>query len=179
MGNHEIAYRQRRDKNLYQKLQKAGSKVVEKEYEDIKVRGNKIRIGGLYEYAFAVDGAGNMDKKSIPSKVRDFLMDFEDTDTFKIMLSHRPDSFVFGQAADTWKINLVVSGHVHGGQVRIPGKGGLYGGDQGWFPEYTDGIHHFKAVNHMIITRGLGSDKEKLPRFHNIPEIVVIRLEKR
>ena len=63
--------------------------------------------------------------------------------------------------------------------VRIPGKGGLYGGDQGWFPEYTDGIHHFKAVNHMIITRGLGSDKEKLPRFHNIPEIVVIRLEKR
>ena len=59
-----------------------------------------------------------------------------------------------------------------------PGKGGLYGGDQGWFPEYTDGIHHFKTVNHMIITRGLGSDKEKLPRFHNIPEIVVIRLEK-
>ena len=57
LGNHEIAYRQRRDKNLYQKLQKAGSKVVEKEYEDIKVRGNKIRIGGLYEYAFAVDGA--------------------------------------------------------------------------------------------------------------------------
>lgn len=90
LGNHEIAYRQRKDKNLYQKLQKAGAKVVEKEYEDIKVRGNKIRIGGLYEYAFAVDGAGN-----------------------------------------------------------------------------------------MIITRGLGSDKEKLPRFHNIPEIVVIRLEKR
>lgn len=179
LGNHEIAYRQRRDKNLYQKLQKAGAKVVEKEYEDIKVRSNKIRIGGLYEYAFAVDGAGNMVKKSIPSKVRDFLMDYENTDAFKIMLSHRPDSFVFGQAADTWKIDLVVSGHVHGGQVRIPGKGGLYGGDQGWFPEYTDGIHHFKTVNHMIITRGLGSDKEKLPRFHNIPEIVVIRLEKR
>ena len=127
----------------------------------------------------AVDGAGNMVKKNIPSKVRDFLMDYENTDAFKIMLSHRPDSFVFGQAADTWKIDLVVSGHVHGGQVRIPGKGGLYGGDQGWFPEYTDGIHHFKTVNHMIITRGLGSDKEKLPRFHNIPEIVVIRLEKR
>ena len=124
LGNHEIAYRQRRDKNLYQKLQKAGAKVVEKEYEDIKVRGNKIRIGGLYEYAFAVDGAGNMVKKNIPSQVRDFLMDYENTDTFKIMLSHRPDSFVFGQAADTWKIDLVVSGHVHGGQVRIPGKGG-------------------------------------------------------
>ncbi len=52
-------------------------------------------------------------------------MDYENTDAFKIMLSHRPDSFVFGQAADTWKIDLVVSGHVHGGQVRIPGKGSL------------------------------------------------------
>ena len=110
LGNHEIAYRQRRDKNLYQKLQKAGAKVVEKEYEDIKVRSNKIRIGGLYEYAFAVDGAGKMVKKNIPSKVRDFLMDYENTDAFKIMLSHRPDSFVFGQAADTWKIDLVVNG---------------------------------------------------------------------
>ena len=72
-GIMRIAYRQRRDKNLYQKLQKAGAKVVEKEYEDIKVRSNKIRIGGLYEYAFAVDGAGNMVKKNIPSKVRDFF----------------------------------------------------------------------------------------------------------
>lgn len=60
-------------------------------------------------------------------------MDYENTDAFKIMLSHRPDSFVFGQAADTWKIDLVVSGHVHGGQVRIPCKGGLYGGDQDGF----------------------------------------------
>ena len=170
-----LYFQMRRD---YMNLQSQQTE-VEKEYEDIKVRSNKIRIGGLYEYAFAVDGAGNMVKKNIPSKVRDFLMDYENTDAFKIMLSHRPDSFVFGQAADTWKIDLVVSGHVHGGQVRIPGKGGLYGGDQGWFPEYTDGIHHFKTVNHMIITRGLGSDKEKLPRFHNIPEIVVIRLEKR
>lgn len=179
LGNHEIAYRQRKDKNLYKKLQKAGAKVIEKEYEDLKIRNNKVRIGGLYEYAFAVDGAGNMFKKGMPSKVRNFLMDFEDTDAFKIMLSHRPDSFIFGHAVDTWKIDLVTSGHAHGGQVIIPGKGGLYGADQGWFPEYVDGIHHFKTVNNMIITRGLGSDKEKLPRFHNIPEIVVIRLQKR
>ena len=45
------------------------------------------------------------------------------------MMSHRPDSFIFGQAADTWKIDLVVSGHAHGGQVILPGMGGLYGAD--------------------------------------------------
>ena len=60
-------------------------------------------------------------------------MDFEDTKAFKIMMSHRPDSFIFGQAADTWKIDLVVSGHAHGGQVILPGMGGLYGADQDGF----------------------------------------------
>lgn len=178
-GNHETDYMKHKTSDLRQELKEAGARVVEKEYEDLKIRDNKIRIGGLYEYAFAVDGEGNMSKKDMSSKVRDFLTDFEDSDAFKIMLSHRPDSFIFGHAADTWKIDLVVSGHAHGGQVRILGKGGLYGADQGWFPKYVDGIHHFKTVKNMIITRGLGSDTEKLPRFHNIPEIVVIRLEKR
>ena len=50
----------------------------------------------------------------------------------------------------------------------LPGMGGLYGADQGWFPKYVDGIHHFRTVKNMIVTRGLGSDKEKLPRLNNI-----------
>lgn len=178
LGNHEIGY-MKKDSHLSQELTKAGAKIVDKEYQDLKIRNNKIRIGGLYEYAFAVDGKGNMSKKDMPSKVRNFLTEFEESHAFKIMLSHRPDSFIFGHAAETWKIDLVVSGHAHGGQVRIPGKGGLYGADQGWFPKYVDGIHHFKTVKNMVITRGLGSDREKLPRFHNIPEITVIHLEKR
>lgn len=178
LGNHELGYLKRKTSDLYEQLNKAGAKVLDKEWQDIKVKNNTIRVGGLYEYAFAVDGEGKMSKKDIPSKVRNFLTDFESGDSFKIMMSHRPDSFIFGQAADTWKIDLVVSGHAHGGQVVVPGKGGLYGADQGWFPKYVSGIHHFKTVKNMIITRGLGSDKEKLPRFNNIPEIVVIDLKK-
>lgn len=178
LGNHELGYRKRKTSNLFTQLEQAGAKVVEKSYEDVNIHGNKIRIGGLYEYAFRVDDKGKMSKKDMDPKVRKFLTDFEDSDAFKIMMSHRPDSFIFGQAADTWKIDLVASGHAHGGQVVIPGIGGLYGADQGWFPKYVDGIHHFKTVKNMIITRGLGSDKEKLPRFHNIPEILVINLKK-
>lgn len=179
LGNHEISYFDHKSSNLYQELDKAGAQVLEGNYQDIPIKKNKIRVGGLYEYAFAEDGAGNMSKKDMMPQIRDFLTDFEDTDVFKIMMAHRPDSFIFGEAADTWRIDLVASGHDHGGQVIIPGKGGLYGGDQGWFPKYVDGIHHFKTVKNMVITRGLGSDKEKLPRFNNIPEIVVIHLEKR
>ena len=150
LGNHEMGYLDRKTSDLYGELKKAG----------------------------AVVGQGKMSKKDMNSGLRDFLMDFEDTKAFKIMMSHRPDSFIFGQAADTWKIDLVVSGHAHGGQVILPGMGGLYGADQGWFPKYVDGIHHFRTVKNMIVTRGLGSDKEKLPRFNNIPEIVVIDLKK-
>ena len=179
MGNHELGYIKRDTSDLCQELTSAGAKIVEKEYEDLTIKGNQLRIGGLYEYAFTVDGEGKMSKKDMNAKLRHFLTDFEDSNAFKIMMAHRPDSFIFGQAADTWKIDLVASGHAHGGQVVIPGVGGLYGADQGWFPKYVDGIHHFKTVKNMIITRGLGSDREKLLRFHNIPEIVVISLQRK
>lgn len=179
MGNHELGYIKRDTSDLCQELTSAGAKIVEKQYEDLTIKGNQLRIGGLYEYAFTVDGEGKMSKKDMNAKLRHFLTDFEDSNAFKIMMAHRPDSFIFGQAADTWKIDLVASGHAHGGQVVIPGVGGLYGADQGWFPKYVDGIHHFKTVKNMIITRGLGSDREKLPRFHNIPEIVVINLQRK
>lgn len=179
LGNHELGYMKRETSDLLSQLKKAGAKVLDQEYQDIMVNYNKIRIGGIYEYAFRVDDEGKMSKEDMEPKIRNFLEEYQDSDSFKIMMSHRPDSFIFGQAADTWKIDLVVSGHAHGGQVRIPGKGGLYGADQGWFPKYVDGIHHFKTVKNMVITRGMGSDKEKLPRFNNIPEIVVIDLKSR
>lgn len=176
LGNHERGYLKRKTSDLYSKLTRAGACILEEKYQDIRIKGNNLRIGGMYGYAFAVDGEGKMSKENMKPLIRSFLTDFEDTDAFKIMMSHRPDSFIFGQAADTWKIDLVASGHAHGGQVIFPLIGGIYGADQGWFPKYVRGIHHFKGVKNMIITRGLGSDKEKLPRINNIPEIVVIDL---
>ena len=179
LGNHEKVYLKRKTSDLLGQIKVAGAQILNKRYEDITVNGNKIRIGSLYEYAFAVDDKGDMSRERMKPKIRGFLEEFQNSDSFKIMMSHRPDSFIFGHAIDTWKIDLVVSGHAHGGQVRIPFVGGLYGADQGCFPKYVDGIHHFKAVKNMVITRGMGSDKEKLPRFDNIPEIVVIDLKSR
>ena len=82
-------------------------------------------------------------------------------------------SFIFGDASQVWDIDLVISAHNHGGQVVLPFAGGLYGGDQGWFPQYVHGLYH-KDNLRLFITSGLGTDREKFPRFNNPPEIAVL-----
>lgn len=178
LGNQEEDYIGRGTSDLLNELKDAGAIVLDESYQDIQVNGNAIRLGGMYDYAFALDGNNTTKKKNMRPSLYQFLTDFQDTDSYRLMMAHRPDSFIFGDAAKTWEIDLVVSGHNHGGQVILPVLGGIYGGDQGWFPKYVDGIHHFKTVKNMIITRGLGSGKEKLPRFNNKPEVVIIHLEK-
>lgn len=178
LGNQEEDYIGRGTSDLLNELKDAGAIVLDESYQDIQVNGNAIRLGGMYDYAFALDGNNTTRKKNMRPSLYQFLTDFQDTDSYRLMMAHRPDSFIFGDAAKTWEIDLVVSGHNHGGQVILPFLGGIYGGDQGWFPKYVDGVHHFKTVKNMIITRGLGSGEEKLPRFNNKPEVVIIHLEK-
>lgn len=178
LGNQEEDYIGRGTSDLLNELKDAGAIVLDESYQDIQVNGNAIRLGGMYDYAFALDGNNTTRKKNMRPSLYQFLTDFQDTDSYRLMMAHRPDSFIFGDAAKTWEIDLVVSGHNHGGQVILPFLGGIYGGDQGWFPKYVDGVHHFKKVKNMVITRGLGSGEEKLPRFNNKPEVVMIYLEK-
>lgn len=106
-----------------------------------------------------------------------YLKAFQETDALKVMISHRPDSFVLGNAAEKWNIDLVVSGHDHGGQVVLPFVGGVYGGDQGWFPPYIHGVKK-KGNLTVFVTSGLGSNRQKLPRFLNPPEIAVLTISK-
>ena len=178
LGNQEEDYIGRGTSDLLNELKDAGAIVLDESYQDIQVNGNAIRLGGMYDYAFALDGNNTTTKESMRPSLYQFLTDFQDTDSYRLMMAHRPDSFIFGDAAKTWEIDLVVSGHNHGGQVILPFLGGIYGGGQGWFPKYVDGVHHFKKVKNMVITRGLGSGEEKLPRFNNKPEVVMIYLEK-
>ena len=70
---------------------------------------------------------------------------------------------------------MVISGHLHGGQIVLPFLGGVYGGDQGWFPTYVHGVYQ-KDNFRILVTSGLGSSKEKIPRLNNPPEIVVLTI---
>lgn len=171
LGNHELEYEEKGHPELIRELEEAGAEVLEKEYVDLTVGGVKLRLGGMYEYAFGLNG--NNDALAAPEDVLDFLLEFQDTDRLKIMMSHRPDSFIFGDASQVWDIDLVISAHNHGGQVVLPFAGGLYGGDQGWFPQYVHGLYD-KDNLRLFITSGLGTDREKFPRFNNPPEIAVL-----
>lgn len=183
LGNHELDYidaaegkkmqKHPEDSGLVKDLTDAGACVLEEGYRDVEIGGSKVRIGGMYEYAFALDGDNSAE--NLTGDVRDFLEEFQNTDRYKIMLCHRPDSFVFGDASDYWKIDLVISGHDHGGQVVIPFKGGLYGGDQGWFPPYVHGLYRTGRIR-LFVTSGLSSEKQMLPRWNNRPEIAVLKV---
>ena len=166
LGNTEKDYIKAGTSDLIKELEDINITVLDNKYKDIKIKDINIRIGGMYEYAFGL---------SHGHKVYDFLSDFQDTDNYKIMMAHRPDSFIFGNASDMWNIDLVVSGHNHGGQVVLPFVGGLYGGDQGWFPKYDKGLFDLNKIK-LLITSGLGSGKQKLPRFNNPPEVVNLKI---
>lgn len=175
LGNSDIDYIEAGTSDLIKELEDVGVTVLDKAYEDVEINGNTIRIGGMYAYAFGLNDFNSVDKDTMEEGVYDFLCDFQDTDNYKIMMAHRPDSFIFGNASEVWDIDLVVSGHTHGGQVVLPFLGGLYVGDQGFFPEYDKGLFDLNKIK-ILITSGLGAGKQKLPRFNNVPEIVNLKL---
>ena len=88
-----------------------------------------------------------------------------------VVLAHEPQ--YIQDYADA-KADLVLSGHAHGGQVRVPFVGGVVAPDQGFFPQYTSG-EHICDKTEMIISRGLGNSIIPL-RLFNYPEIVCVEL---
>lgn len=181
-GNHEEAYMAKRsaganaesEATLRAELEVAGAVVLDRQYVDLEFHGEQIRLGGMYDYAFGLDG--NNTAESAPQEVKEFLEEFQDTERLKIMMAHRPDSFIFGNAAEVWDVDLIVSGHVHGGQVVLPFGNGLYGMDQGWFPKYVHGVYE-KGNMQFFVTSGLGSGRQILPRVNNPPEIAVVAIQ--
>ena len=91
---------------------------------------------------------------------------------YSILLSHRPCLFdVYKEK----KLDLVLTGHAHGGQIRLPLVGGLYAPNQGILPKYTSGIINASNTN-MIVSRGIGNSTFPF-RVNNKPELVIITLK--
>lgn len=170
-GNHELEYMQT-DTSLLTQVTEAGAVIVNDSYVDVTIAGQPLRIGGTMGHAFYF---GRSEEEFSSSPEYQFLKAFEDTDVPKICLAHMPDTFIFNGAYNLWNVDLILSGHTHGGLIRLPFIGGLYAPMQGWFPEYDQGYFRLGEHMQMVITSGLAGHGV-IPRINNPPEIVVIDL---
>lgn len=163
-GNHEIEYMQAiGNRDLLSQIEQAGAVVLDKQYIDTEINGQEVRLGGIYGYVLADEWQDGSEQR--------FMEQFQNTDRLKILLSHIPEGLLLWRSMEHWDVDLVFSGHVHGGQVRLPFVGGLYDPEEGFFPTYTKGM--FRCGNGtMILSAGLGSSRG-IPRFNNLPELVV------
>ena len=175
LGNHEVIYMDAQGNRFLEDIEDSSAEFLELSYLDAELNGQKIRFGGIQDYAFALDGYDSTNPETMKPEVYTYLCDYQDTGSLKIMLAHRPESFVLGQASETWDVDLVISGHAHGGQVVLPFFGGIFGHDQGFFPEYVHGFYEKNKID-ILISSGLGSGFAWVPRFNNPPEVVVLTL---
>jgi len=107
------------------------------------------------------------------SVIQESLSGLMEENFYTILLSHRPELFQAYSAAGP---DLVFTGHAHGGQFRIPFIGGVAAPDQGFFPEYSEGIHQQDSTT-LVVSRGLGNSIFPF-RVNNPPELVVVTLKK-
>lgn len=171
MGNHEMQYRFADTDTIEDMFRTAGADVLHFEYQDITIKGVDIRIGGFYGYGLPEESEASRADETA------FLKKFQETDGYKLLLAHMPFGWYHAGSLDSWDVNLVLAGHTHGGQIRIPFVGGFYAPDLGWFPGRECGLYYSEdGEKVMVLSRGLGST-EKIPRFHNIPEIVTIEIQ--
>lgn len=166
IGNHDKNYC---DYNTYKKsVEKAGVVILDDEIDNITINGNEITLLGLTSYSF-----GEIENPAYTALAKKLC----ENDDLRIMLCHYPEysQWFFGKDLYyEYDFDLMLSGHTHGGLVRIPFIGGVYAPEQGCFAEYTKGLYYVDRENknpyHMLVTGGLGKDPRFI-RVNNFPEV--------
>ena len=166
-GNHEVAISQY--DLLKAGLETAGVIVLEDEAISLEYQGESIMLIGLSDPDATIKGDLFGE---VPAMVSTKLRNLMDGDSgYTVLLSHRPELF---ETYVSSGVDLVLSGHAHGGQFRLPFVGGLIAPNQGLFPKYDAGLYAGGDTN-MVVSRGIGNSIIPI-RFHNRPEIVVVEL---
>ena len=164
-GNHEIWSRD--VDSIKDVFRSYGVTVLENETVEVFIGDVPLIIGGAED-----PDINRYERRPLAWKdeVNEAFSGMKDTESFRLLLSHRPEQI---SVYEDLSFDLVLSGHSHGGQVRIPFLlNGLLAPNQGFFPKYAGGLYEHDNFT-QVVSRGV-SFNPRLPRVFNPPEIVVI-----
>ncbi len=175
LGNHETKIKERHDKfgNQFELLKKelAGKNIVLLENEGVELSEYHIRITGL---ELPLDYFAHFKLKEMEADYLDGLIGACERDKCNLLIAHNPDYF---EEYVKWGADFVLSGHVHGGIMRLPVLGGAIAPSYKLFPKYDGGIFR-KGNAVMLLGRGMGS--HTLPfRFFNPAQLYAVTLKPR
>jgi predicted MPP superfamily phosphohydrolase len=158
---------------LEKELLERGVKVLRNSGEVFERNGNKLQIIGVDDPSAKSTQQYNSARSIISSNLEMALAESEQQ-SFKLLLAHRPELF---SIYSEYNVDLIFSGHAHGGQVRLPFIGGVVAPNQGFLPKYTSGKYS-EGNSVLVVSRGLGNSIFP-QRIFNRPEVVVVKLMKK
>ncbi len=166
-GNHEARVSEYDE--LKEGLTELGVVVLEDERIELEQDSEYIALIGVDDPSFDTDYLFGDAETVMEAKLQELT---GEDGSYTILLSHRPELFdVYVESS----VDLILSGHAHGGQFRLPFAGGLVAPNQGFFPEYDAGLYSKEKTN-MLVSRGIGNSI--LPfRINNRPEVILIELQ--
>ncbi len=167
LGNNEKVVEDQEEWIHWNRIRETGVILLDNEY----VSSDGLWIGGLtsaYSHIWSeqVPPTRRHSPKEHPRPNTDWLWEFEARPGYKILLCHHPE--YYPAYLTHTSIDLILSGHAHGGQWRVLGQG-LYAPGQGIFPKLTSGVHDGR----LVISRGL-ANTARVPRIHNPKELVLV-----
>lgn len=166
LGNHE-ADSPHRDQ-LIDELAARGIPTLRDEVLAVPIRGGSLAVIGIDDPRVAHAAGHRAPEADGVIRLLDVPQGMP-----QLLLAHRPERFdEYARSG----VDVVLSGHAHGGQVRLPGIGGVYAPHQGLWPEYTSGVHEQDGTR-MVISRGLGNSIAAV-RVNDPRELVVITLRR-
>ena len=169
-GNHEARITEWQ--TFAAKLKISGVKILENETVQLKRDNAVITLAGVHDPMFQEDALPGASQVGTQTEMAETISDLHlSPNTYTVLLSHRPELFDVYVANN---VDLVLTGHAHGGQIRLPFIGGLVAPGQGLFPKYDAGLFE-KYDTKMIVSRGLGNSIFPV-RINNRPHLVVITL---
>lgn len=165
-GNHEYWLEKSEYDELMDGLASAGAVILDDQVVEISRGDAKFRLVGLDDKSLADGTLG-----TLLNNDQNVANEDSEKKEFTVVLAHEPQYLARYAGIG---VDLVLSGHAHGGQFRLPFVGGIVAPDQGFLPEYTAGEYYMDGTE-MIVSRGLGNSVIPV-RLFNYPQIVCVEL---